>query len=328
MPASPRLAERRAWVLCGALIIIAAALVPMFWGDHAYADIHLPSWWLFIILVVGQAYPLNFEIRNQPFQVVLETVPLVLGLVFLPPVELVALRVAGVLVADLLIDRMAAVKALFNAGSAGVATFAAVAIFRLLSHSADGMHPSVWPATFASILTSEVVCSILVILVLSLTGGRSELRDTIRVVTFAGVVSVVMTFLALFTAAALEYDVATAWAISVFVFLVLTGAQTYHRLAERAAALDRLYVVAHELDPIASDPSDLAPALIQLRQVIRAGTLELTVATERNTISLLSSQCLPRRAQRPPNNRGAASDRGPLRRNLPKVAKIAVGRPC
>src|SRR5207302_3021594 len=97
---------------------------------------------------------------------------------------------------------------------------------------------------------------------------------------FGAGVGQVNTFLALSTAAALSYDAATAWAITVFVVLSVVAVRMYHRLADRHAALDKLYAVARELGPIAADPGDLAPALTQLRRIIRAESLELAMLGE------------------------------------------------
>jgi diguanylate cyclase (GGDEF)-like protein len=278
MPVRPRRPEARAWLLNLALIASVAIASPSVRGDRAYASIHLPAWWLFAVLAVGQAYSLSFSIRNQSFQVVLETVPLVLGLFFVSPLELIALRVAAVLLVDLLIDRLPIVKAVFNVASIGLATLVATQILRAMASAHDGLHPAAWPATFGAVVASEVICGLLVLAVLRMTGARAQIPEASRVVGVGILVSVVMTFFALVTAAALEYDLSAAWAISVFVVLALTAAQTYYRLIERTAALDRLYVVARELGPIASEPSDLAPALMQLRQVMRARSLELAVA--------------------------------------------------
>jgi diguanylate cyclase (GGDEF)-like protein len=278
MPAAKRHPTTRVWALNVVLVIAALSAIPLLRGDHAYADIDLASWWLLVVFIVGQAYPLNFEIGRQSFQVVLETVPLVLGLFFLPALELIALRIGAYLVVRALIHRQAFVKLIFNAANTGLCTLAAVEVFRALEPAGHGLHPSVWPAAFAAVITSELLANVLLVLVLWVNGGSDDFTRRTRVIGFGAMVSIVMTFLALFTAAALDYDDSTAWAISVFVVLVVAGSQTYHRLAERAGALDRLYVVARELGPIAADPSDLAPALIQLRQVIRASTLELAVA--------------------------------------------------
>jgi diguanylate cyclase (GGDEF)-like protein len=277
MPAAAAKPAQRAWALNAALLAACGAGLFALNGHSAYSDVHLPGWWLFIVFVVSQIYSLNFLVRNQSFQVVLETVPLVLGLVFLPPLELVALRVGAIVVVHAFIHRLDIVKWVFNAASTGAVTYISIVIFLALVPSHDELHPRVWPATFAAVIASEGLLGILVVLVLALTGARRALRRTIGVIGFGAAATVVMTFLALVTAAALEYDLSTGWAISVFLFLVIAASQTYHRVAERAAALDQLYVVARELGPLATEPADLAPALMQLREVMHAGRLELTV---------------------------------------------------
>jgi diguanylate cyclase (GGDEF)-like protein len=272
----PRL---RVWVFVLVLVAAALAAIPLLRGKPAYSDIGLPAWWLFAVFVIGQTYPLRFKLRRQAFEVILETVPLVLCLMFVPPLELVALRTGAMALVYAVVHRQTLVQWTFNVAGLAVCTVAAIEVFRAIAPAGAGAHLAVWPATFAAVIVSEVLAGLLVIIVMLLSGGPTDVSRTVRPIAFAIVVSVVMTFLALVTAAALEYDVSTAWAISVFVVLVIAASQTYHRLAERAAALDRLYVVARELGPIAADPSDLAPALIQLRQVIRASTLELAIDT-------------------------------------------------
>lgn len=277
MTVSARTAQARAWALNLGLTVLAAASIPLLHADHAHVSLGLHAWWVFLVFVVGQAYPLQFEIRHQTFHVVLETVPLVIGLVFLPPLELVLLRTGSMLLVKLVIHAQPPVKWFFNTVTCAICTVAAVEAFRGAVPAGSGLHPSSWPAMFAAVVASEVVAGILVAAVMSMTGARAELTRVVRTISLGAAVSVIMTFLAIFTAAAIDYDTSTAWAISVFVVLALAGSQTYHRVAERAAALDRLYVVARELGPLATEPSDLAPALAQLREITRAARLELAV---------------------------------------------------
>jgi diguanylate cyclase (GGDEF)-like protein len=279
MPASPRRSGAQVWLLNAVLALAATAAIPLLRHESAFTNVHLPAWWLFVVFIVGEAYPLEFSIRNQSFEIVLETVPLVLGLIFLPPLELVALRISAVGLVHGLVHRLTRVKWFFNVASTGIASLAATEVFQHLAPSGHGLHPAIWPAAFCAVITSEVVFGILLLIVLTLSGNGSDLARTARVLSFGLSVTIVLTFLALLTAAALAYDTTTAWAISIFVFLVVTGAQTYHRLAERAAALDRLYVVARELGPVASEPGDLGPALIQLRQAIGARSLQLLLTS-------------------------------------------------
>ncbi|HTR71111.1 MAG TPA: MFS transporter [Mycobacteriales bacterium] len=279
MPATAARPAARVWALDVLLVLAAAAAVPALAGRAAFADVDVPAWWLFVVFVVGEVYPLEFKIRRQAFQLVLESVPLVLGLMYLPPLELIAIRVGAVALVHALVHKLELTKWIFNLASTAVATLVACEIFNALAPKVGGPLPSTWPATLAAVVASELTFGLLLMLVLGLVGAQSEFPRTLHVLGINVIVTVVMTFLGLVTAASVGYDVSTIWAISVFVALTIAGAQTYHRLAERAAALDRLYLVARELGPVATDPADLAPALTQLRQVILASTLELVVRT-------------------------------------------------
>jgi diguanylate cyclase (GGDEF)-like protein len=276
MPAAvQRRSEPQVWTLNALLAVIALSTAPLLWGDHAYANINLPAWWLLILFILGFAYPLRFEYRQQTWTAYLETVPLVLGLLFLAPLTLLALRAGAVVVTYAIVRRRRLIRSAFNTASYACHTLAAIWVFRLIAPAHGGAHPTVWPAVFAAVIVSTLTSTVLVALVISATDHSWQLRQSLRTATIGGGVDIVMAFLALAMAASIDYDLSTAWAITVFVVLSIAGLQTYQRLSERANALDRLYVVARELSPTASGPADLAPALTQLRRIIKANSLEL-----------------------------------------------------
>lgn len=275
MLAAHRRPEPRVWALNAVLVVIAAAASPLLRGDRAFASVHLPAWWLFALFVLGFAFPLRFEYRQQSWTVYLETVPFVLGLLFVPPLVLLGLRTGAMALNYAIVRQRQLIRSVFNTASYACHTLAAIGVFELIAKSHGSAHPSVWPAVFAAVLVSEFLSSALVALVVGATDQSWELRDRVRSGLIGSAVSIVMAFLALAMAASLDYDLQTAWAITVFVVLSIAGLQTYHRLAERAAALDKLYIIARELGPTTATPVDLAPALMQLRRILRADSLEL-----------------------------------------------------
>src|SRR5205085_6385230 len=129
----------------------------------------------------------------------------------------------------------------------------------------------------------------LVVLVVYLSDREWTVKQSVPAAAFGLGVAVINTFLALCTASALSYDTVTAWAITVFVVLSIAAVRTYHRLADRHAALDKLYAVARELGPIAAEPADMAPALIQLRRIVRAESLELVMVADDPTFATIIS---------------------------------------
>lgn len=279
MPASPRRPARRVWALDAVMVVLAALLFVSMAGRGIYLDINLSPWWLAGLFVIGMAYPVSFEFRKQSMIISFETVPLICGLLFLSPLALITIRVIAVLVTDAAIRRLPVVRWVFNCALTAICTWLSVVLFSALEMGQHQVHVGIWPAIFTAVVAGEVCSVLLVGVAVGLTDHAWQPVESLRVLAFALPVNIVAVCLGLFTAAALTYDLATAWAISVFLILSVGAMQVYHRLSQRAAALDRLYAVAREMGPIAADPADLAPALTQLRRIVRADELELSVTT-------------------------------------------------
>ena len=277
--------EPRIWAFIAALALAVLFAVPALRDMQPLVDVDLPAWWFFGLFVIAIAAPLHFTFRRQPWSVHLEAVPLVLGLFFLPPLTLLTVSVAAIAFTHAVVRRQPLIRLSFNVAASAAYTLCAIAVFRALVPEDGGVHLSSWPAAFLAVATNDLGSGILVLAVVYLSERVWSFRQTMPNVAFAVGVGQVNTFLALSTAAALSYDAATAWAITVFVVLSVAAVRTYHRLADRHAALDKLYAVARELGPIAADPGDLAPALSQLRRIIRAETLELAMVADDPTFA-------------------------------------------
>ena len=268
--------EPRIWALSAALATVAAVGLRLL-GDGPIVVSRVPGWWLWGLFTIAIAVPLHFVFRRQPWAVHLEAVPLVLGLFFLSPAKLVLIRLVAMFVAHGLIRRQPIIRLVFNLASGALGTVCAITVFRAVVPAGTGLHVSSWPAAFLGVVTDDLVSALLVATVVYVHERVWQIAETSRFLTFAVAVNIINTFLALVTASALKYDTATAWAITVFVVLSIGAFRTYHRLADRHAALDKLYAVARELGPMAAEPSDLGPALVQLRRIIRAESLELAM---------------------------------------------------
>jgi diguanylate cyclase (GGDEF)-like protein len=268
--------EPRIWALSG-VVALVAGFVMSFLGDNPVNSIGLPAWWLFLLFLIAIAAPMRFVFRRQPWSLHLEAVPLVLGFFFFGPLTLIGVRVAAAAVANSVVRRQPIIRQAFNLGLVALSTACGIIVFRALVGLGDGLHVGSWPGSFTAVVTDDVASGLLVIIVASTADRAFDAREAVRPLAVSVGVNLVNTFLGLVTASALSYDVNTVWAITVFVVLSITAFRMYHRLADRHAALDKLYAVARELGPIAAEPSDLAPALTQLRRIIRAESLELAM---------------------------------------------------
>ena len=281
--------EPRIWAFTVALgLSVALGVLPLR-GTHTLEPVGLPPWWFFALFVIAIAAPLHFVFRRQPWSVHLEAVPLVLGLFFLRPTTLLMVVVLATAFTHGVVRRQPPIRLAFNVAAAAASTLCAVATFHALAPVGTGVHLAAWPAAFGAVAVNDGVSCVLVLAVVAFSEHAWSWRQNLPGIVFAIGVGQVNTFLALSTAAALEYDAATAWAITVFVVLSVAAVRTYHRLADRHAALDKLYAVARELGPIAAEPTDLAPALTQLRRIVRAETLELVMVADDPTFATVVS---------------------------------------
>ncbi|MBV9488016.1 MAG: MFS transporter, partial [Frankiaceae bacterium] len=337
MPARTRQNEGRVWMLT--TILVATAVVSG-WALHdrsSYVSIGLPPWWLATLFTIGLAYPLRLRHRQHGWEWSLETVPIALGLIFASPFALLAARALAVILVFAIAFRHRLIRWIFNVGSHVSTTALAIWVFRALAPGGSGAHPRVWPAVFLACFVDDLVSAMLLGIGISISDRTWRVRESLRGAAISAPVTLVMVFLGLATAAALAYDLATAWAITVFVVLSIAGVQTYHRLAERTAALDRLYVVARELGPTTTSPGDLVPALSQLRKILQAGWIELevedaqqpghaTVVTVTEHVTGLDSSSVTTRGPKTEDQtRTDKTDGGGLRRRLLRMARVSPG---
>jgi diguanylate cyclase (GGDEF)-like protein len=197
-------------------------------------------------------------------------------LFFLAPPALLVARGAATAAAGAS-QKQTPIRLIFNVTSNLLTTVAAIAVFRALVPPQAGVHPSSWAGAFVAVFAETTLSGLLLVTVFMLSRTGWDRRQTLQGLVLSGASGIVNTFLALTTASALTYDVATAWAITVFVVLSMVAVRTYHRLADRHAALDKLYAMARELGPMAADSSELAPALTQLRRIMRVENLEFAL---------------------------------------------------
>ena len=272
--------EPRIWAINMSLGVLALVFVWVLAGRHPIIERELPAAWLLLLFTIVMANPLHFQFRKQPRAVLIEAVPLVIGLFFFSPLTLVVVRVLAVALYQGLIKRQSLIRFVFNVAGTTCFTACAVGMFRLLLPAHADLHAAAWPASFAAVATDDIVSALTIAVVVYQAERIWRYQETGQYLLFMLGINIVNGFLAVVTASAIFYNPATAWAISIFVVLSVVGVRTYHRLAERHAALDKLYAVARELGPMAAEPSDLAPALTQLRRIIRAETLELAMLGE------------------------------------------------
>ncbi len=273
----PRLPERQMWRASTFLALVSGLLILLLRGDHALLRVDVPTAWFFLLFVIVQAYPLQFEFRRTTRHVLLDSIALVLGLFFLAPLTLVGIRAGAKLLMEVA-RRKAPIRVAFNTAGGALTCAVAVLVFRAVSGSHASGHLESWPAAILAVVTDDVLAAALVTWPGYVYDRVVHVRQLWPPLAFSLGVNLLNTCLGLVTVGAIVYDPANAWMITLFMALTLAGFRTYHELSDRHAALDRLYEFAKNLGPVTSDPRELTPAISQLRELLRAPQLELSLA--------------------------------------------------
>jgi len=224
----------------GVALLLAYAPVGSFGAVHHLVPAPVAAALLVILFATVDLFPLSVRVRGQVSLVVLSEIPLLLGLVTVPPRTLVLCKLLGEVLVFGFIRRQAPHKLAFNLSSGAMAAVLAAMVYRaaLGSHSAIG--PFSWVAGVGALATAAVFAHVAVSIVRRLyhqTAQRQYASETM-VSALVLVASIALAFVVL--------DAAwwNSWAI---VPLALVGAlivfayRGYLRLTDRFGALEQLY---------------------------------------------------------------------------------------
>jgi diguanylate cyclase (GGDEF)-like protein len=273
-----------AWLITGPLLLIAAALTAVVaarGGEHVVG-----SWALglvfFLFCITGDTIDLNFEVRRHGLSVSLSEIPLLLGLIYLPPVTLLTVRVCA-FVAVRAWRRMAPVKIAFNAAiiAAGtawanlvVSTFGpanpSVAAMR-----AWAMEPSSWLVLSAAVLTATLTSLLAVIGVITLVQGRMSPQEIGRAAYPSAVVALINITIGLVVLIVLQVS---PWAVVLLGALVAFFAVAYRSYAQflqQHRALSEIYDITRAISDNPHDGTLNDVILSRVRTLLQAETATL-----------------------------------------------------
>ena len=128
-----RFPDAKVWTLCAALVAATAAFVLGLESPGAGpARLHLPWWLLAIAFAATEVCVVHIHMRGSSHSLTLGEIPLVLGLLFASPVELIAAWIVGAGCVLLLQREMPLVRIVFNVALFGVTAGVAAIVFHTL----------------------------------------------------------------------------------------------------------------------------------------------------------------------------------------------------
>ena len=222
--------------------------------------------------------PVSLHHRGNTILLMLEEVPLLLGLVFLSPSLLVLAGVSAAAFVFFVVRRQAPYKVFFNVAAGGLGMAVSAVVYReiLGAHSAV----SVWGcvAAVTALCLFAVFMHVMVLIMLRLLGQTTERRTGPQLLVHA------MLTAASVSLAFVVFDAAwmNIWAtVPVFLVaaLVIAAYRGYTRLSLRFASLQRLYDFSRALGTANLEPTSMSlEVLSQVCTVMRARRAQLVLA--------------------------------------------------
>jgi diguanylate cyclase (GGDEF)-like protein len=211
--------------------------------------LHLP--WLLLAVGFGAAekWAVHVRIRGRHQTLGLAELPLVLGLVFCSPSELIAAQVVGGAVALVLEGRTEPVKLAFNLALFGLTASVAAAVFVPLAGTVGAPDARVWLALGTATLMADFLAYAAMIALYGFLGGLPPLRDAVWMLAVGAVETLGMTVVGLLPVAVLGFDRDSAWLLIAPALAAVVAFRSFTRDRVRADRLEQLYRTLGEADP-------------------------------------------------------------------------------
>jgi diguanylate cyclase (GGDEF)-like protein len=262
-----------AWFITGPLAFVAVVATVVLALSPARDDPHALNGWLFGPLFVGlfvaaKSFSLEFELRRQTFSVNLVEIPLLLGLVFLPPVTLIAVSVLSSLLVQYW-RRFPLVKLFFNVSSSGVSTALAAVIFYAYGHRGSST-PETWLILVVAVGANVLATLAAVVGVITLVQGRISSQELNRTAVPAVVVSLINITIGLVVLVLVRQSPWSALLLAALVAFFVFAYRSYAQAVRQHRTLTEIYELTRA---VADTPHDgtLADVLLgRVRALLQA----------------------------------------------------------
>ena len=276
--------DRRSLVVVlqgGALLVLAALvgahLIPVGPLDDA---VPLPWWVLAVAFAVTEACVLNVQTAREARTVSLSELPLVLGLFFASPVDLVVGRLVGS-AAVFVWQRRSPLKTGWNLGLISAQTAVSTTVFHLLVGLLPGSAPLAWLGAFAGALGAHALGSVALAAVIAVYEHDLDLRGVLRDVAVGDPTAPVVVTVGLVVVTSLEAALVSAWLLVPALGGLVLGYRAYAALTERHLDLERLLRFTQAVSDSPETDQILGRVLGEAREMLHAEHAEVVFVGSR-----------------------------------------------
>jgi diguanylate cyclase (GGDEF)-like protein len=233
---------------------------------------------VFVVWAAVLWAPVSLHHRGNTVLLMLEEVPLLLGLVFLSPALLVLAGVSAAAFVFLVVRKQAPYKVFFNVAAGGLAMAVSAVVFREILGGRSPVRIWGWVAAVAALSLFAIFMHVMVLIMSRLHGQTLERRTGPQLLVH-GMLTAASVCLAFVVFDAAWMNIWATVPVFLVAGLVIAAYRGYTRLSLRFASLQRLYDFSRALGTANLEPSSMSlEVLSQVCTVMRARRAQLVLA--------------------------------------------------
>ncbi len=270
------------WLLMIGLTAASAALWALaLHQPTASLPLHAPWWALAVAFVATELLAVRVEVGRHVTSLDLTVVPLLVGLCFATPSQLLLARMAAVLVVCLF-ERKPLVRRAVNAATTSLLLATAVLVFNAALGSSAVSSPRGWVAAYAAILAAYGVSSIAVTAAISLANRRIIFSPALAAVECTMTAASVA--LALITLDVLLVDWRGVWVVVGALLMLWAVYRKFLQFRRRHENLQLIQRFTASVSSATDSAEVVARSLGLAQEMLVVGTTELVLATADGTV--------------------------------------------
>jgi hypothetical protein len=255
----PLTLEAKIWAFGGVLAVLAGVV---YWTLVRQLELGAPPvdvpWGIVAAgFAAAERWVVHLHFRRSTHSLTLAELPLVIGLLFLGPTELVCACMLGSTLAMLLDREIPAFRAFFNSAQFTLGTCAALLALEAFGVGRDPLEPIVWLAVFGAVSASTLVSDVCVGIAVSLAEGNIHARQRVDLLLGNWTVALSNTCLGLAAAAVVAAQPVAGLLLVPPTTVLLLAYRAYMGERRRSAELSFLYETTRTL----SRSSEIQPGL-------------------------------------------------------------------
>ena len=241
---------------------------------------HIPWPVLAAAFYFAEVYVVHLQVRRDAHSFSLSEIPLVLGLFFSSPTELVLAQLVGAAVALAFVRRQSPLKFTFNISHFCVeACLAAVLFHRVIGSETFSLGPRVWVGAFLATLMTTVVGALTITLAISLSEAKWRLKTLPQGLGLGTLMTMSNSCLALVGATILWLSPGSAWLLLVPIATLFFAYRAYTSERQKHHTLESLYETTRVAHGSLQVQEAMHSLLSQTRKMFRAEMAQITLFT-------------------------------------------------